>query len=282
MMSNWEFMDRLSGAPDDIINPNGLAYVIVSVIPFFYYLSSISWKNKFIFLLTMPALLYALALTGSRSGIVALLVVYTGIALKSHKKIFFIIFGVFIAVMLFARLSPDLQDRYLSIIDPTTKHSDTARGRIEGIKKSFGVAINRPVFGHGIGTNGEATWNLRRWTVISHILYGEIAIELGFIGLLIFLFFIKAIITNFAESLKVIKERMRDNRVLLAMNDSMQVWLLMNIAFSFVSYGLSGYAWYLLAGVSVVMRNLTEANYATEEVKSNESVAAIPIQKYNY
>ena len=37
-MANWEYMNRLSGAPNDIINPNGLAFVIVTVIPLLHFL----------------------------------------------------------------------------------------------------------------------------------------------------------------------------------------------------------------------------------------------------
>lgn len=285
MMSNWEFMNRLSGAPHDIINPNGLAYVIVSVIPFFYYLAKLNLKTKFIFILAMPPCFYALALTGSRSGIIALIIIYVGIVIKSHKKIFFVIFGIAISVMLFARLSPDLQERYISIVDPTTQHSDTARGRIEGMKKSFGIALHNPFFGHGIGTNGEATWNIRRWTSISHILYGEVAIELGYIGLIIFLVFLKSIITNFMECSRLINDRGGKDSLLPSMNNSMQLYLVMNIAFSFASYGLSGYVWYLLAGLSVVMRNLCDTSYKMEEIDSRESTSladAKTLQTYNY
>ena len=34
--------------------------------------------------------------------------------------------------------------------------------------------------------------------------------------------------------------------------NSMQVWLFMNLIFSFASYGLSSYEWYLFGGLSVV------------------------------
>ena len=64
------FMDRLAGAPDDVINSNGLAFVIVSVFPFVYYLSSFSLKWARPLLSSSPLLLYALALTGSRSGLI--------------------------------------------------------------------------------------------------------------------------------------------------------------------------------------------------------------------
>lgn len=41
-MAGWERLDRLSGAPHDIVNPNGLAFIIVSVIPFYYFLTQVS------------------------------------------------------------------------------------------------------------------------------------------------------------------------------------------------------------------------------------------------
>ena len=274
-MSNLEFLDRLSGAPLDIVNPNGLAFIIVSVIPFFYYLAAFSWKNKTIFLLTMPMFLYALILTGSRSGVIALMAVYAGIVLKSRKKTLLTVIGIVCAVMIFVRLPYETKMRYLSIIDPTTEHSDTVKGRVEGMKKSFGVALNRPVFGHGIGTNGEATWNIKQWTTISHILYGEVAIELGYVGLVIFLFFMKSIIIDSRETMRIIKERAEENHALLAIGNAVQIYLFMNIVFSLASYGLSGYVWYLIGGLVVVLRNLTEASYEMDEVESEEYVAEI-------
>ena len=33
-----EFLNRLSGAPSDVINPNGLAFVIIIALPFMYLL----------------------------------------------------------------------------------------------------------------------------------------------------------------------------------------------------------------------------------------------------
>lgn len=52
-MDKWGtiWLNRLSGSPYDVINPNGLAWVIVSIIPFMFYLSrSASLKKKFSFI----------------------------------------------------------------------------------------------------------------------------------------------------------------------------------------------------------------------------------------
>lgn len=282
MMSNWEFLNRLSGAPLDIINPNGLAFVIVSVIPFFYYLASLSWKNKTIFLLTIPLCLYALTLTESRSGVIAMGAVFAGIVMKSRKKTLLTVIGIVCAVMIFVRLPYETKMRYLSIIDPTTEHSDTARGRIEGMQRSFGVAMDRPIFGHGIGSNAEATWNIEKWTSMSHILYGEVAIELGYLGLIIFLFFMKSIILDFRKNIRIIKEREEENQTLLAIGNAVQVYLWMNIVFSLASYGLSSYVWFLIAGLTVVLRNLTEASYKLDEIESEEHLAEIGMQEYSH
>ena len=43
---------------------------------------------------------------------------------------------------------------------------------------------------------------------------------------------------------------------LVRLVDAMQTWLLMNTLFSFASYGLSSYEWYLFAGLSVVVRRM--------------------------
>ena len=265
MMANWEFMDRLSGAPHDIINPNGLAYIIVTVIPFLYFLYSLSWKHKIIFLLMMPISLYALTLTASRSGIIALIVVYIGLIIKSKKKMLLFVFGITFAIFLFVRLGPELQERYLSILDPTTKHSDTARGRITAITHDIGFFLSRPFIGHGLGTSGETRWTVGSMTHISHILYGEVAIELGLIGLIIFLFFMKSIISNLIDNSNILRSQIIEQRFLIIINNALQVWMLMNIAFSFASYGLSGYVWYLLAGLSAVLRNLAIIGQATNE-----------------
>ena len=51
-----EFADRLAGAPVDVINPNGLGFVIVTIIPFLYYLAFKSpiKKLKLIAMMILP------------------------------------------------------------------------------------------------------------------------------------------------------------------------------------------------------------------------------------
>jgi len=269
-MANWESMSRLSGAPSDVINPNGLAFVICTVLPFFYFMSGLSVKLRLAAALLALPCFYALALTGSRSGIIGLVVVILGIAIKSRNVaslLFVMVVGLIVGGFGFTFLSADMQDRYLSILGRGEKNLDTAEDRLEGMTEQMGVLMHRPIFGHGLGTSPEANANFTLsgpyagWQMPAHNLFLEVGQELGLIGVLIFVLFAKAIISGFARSRRALS-RHDTGGFLQRMIDAMQVWLAMNVVFSFASYGLSSYEWYLFGGLSVVVQRLAELKAA--------------------
>lgn len=251
-MSGWEYMERLSGAPKDTINPNGLAFVILTVIPFLYYLFNTSTFYRLFSLITMPVAFYALLLTGSRSGMIGLIIIFTIIVIKSKNKL--VISSIIIAVALFAfgTLSDVQKDRYLSIVSSDTRNATTAEGRTQGVISDFSVALRRPLFGHGLGTSREANANFGGKDQMSHNLYTEVAQELGFVGLLIFLFFIRSIVINYFNK----ESKPTNSGHIVAINNGILVFIITNILFSFASYGLTSYEWYLFAGLSVSVDRL--------------------------
>lgn len=259
MSAGSEFMNRLSGAPHDIINPNGLAFVIVSILPFSYYLSSVSPGWAIPLLATSPILIYGLVLTGSRSGLMGLLAIMIGIFMKSRRKATVLICFAVLMVSAVPFLSADQRDRYLSIIDSNTKNAITAEGRTEGTLDALEVALRRPIFGHGIGTSREANANFGNDDKRAHNLFAELFQEVGMVGLVIFLLFIKSIIQNFSAAMKTLKNTGTQSRYLANLVNAMQVWLMMNILFSLASYGLSSYEWYLFAGLSVSLCRMASA-----------------------
>jgi putative inorganic carbon (HCO3(-)) transporter len=258
-MSDWEYLNRLSGAPSDTVNPNGLAFIICTVLPFLYLLAGLSWKGRLAFILCTPPCIYALTLTGSRSGILGLVIVFGGILVKSQKRMLWALSGVLLVIVGFPLLSPDMQDRYLSIIGKGNKNAATAEGRITGVESDFMVALRRPLFGYGLGTSQEANANFGDNDKPAHNLYAEVTQELGFIGLVIFIRFLKTIFDGFAECKR--SNDGQDSSVFVRrLIDTLQVFLVMNFLFSFASYGLSSYEWYLLGGFSVVMLRLKGEN----------------------
>jgi O-antigen ligase len=248
-----EYMNRLSGGPHDIVNPNGLAYIIISVLPFLYFFSHLSWVNKIIFICAFPPFVYALNLTGSRSGMLGFIAICAGFVYKSKSRVLLGTIVVLGAVGGFCLMDPGHQERYRSIVDSHTSHSLTATSRFEKVLTHIEIGLQRPLFGHGLSTSAEAYYEFIGQNLLAHNLYAEILVELGFIGLGIFLLFMKSITMNFLQSYKMLKESAGGNLFLMKFTDSMQVWFWMNILFSFATFGLSSYNWYLFAGLSVTL-----------------------------
>jgi len=275
-IGSGEFAGRLAGAPADTINPNGLAFVIATVLPFLHYvLAPINKRTNFIYLLLIPVLLYTMVLTMSRSGVLALAIISAGIWLKSSHKTSLVIFGVLVLAVIFMNLNEVQKDRYLSIVSSDARQSASAEGRIEGWFSDFRVAMNRPVIGHGLGTSREANWNVVGKDQISHILWAEIWQEIGLIGLVLFILYLRAMIGNFLNAGKLVRDRLSENEFLYRSIQAMQVWLLMNLLFSFASYGLKSYEWYLFGGLSVVIFKCAQAKLAaanTDTLAGNQNI----------
>src|SRR5207245_115881 len=112
----------------------------------------LSSKYRFMALMLAPACLYVLSLTGSRSGAIGLAAVILGILVKAKSRASILLVAMVGGVVVgfgFTFLSPDLQDRYLSIIGKGEKNAATAEGRIEGMEAQFEVVMNRPILGYG-------------------------------------------------------------------------------------------------------------------------------------
>jgi O-antigen ligase len=133
--------------------------------------------------------------------------------------------------------------------------------------------LNRPIIGHGLGTSREANWNVAGKDQISHILWAEIWQEIGLIGLVLFVLYLRAMIRNFREARQLIKSRLPASDFLNRSVQAMQVWLLMNLLFSLASYGLKSYEWYLFGGLSVVLLNVVHKRLSDEDPASGANAS---------
>jgi putative inorganic carbon (HCO3(-)) transporter len=254
-MGNYELMDRLSGSPFDIVNPNGLAFVIIVVISLCHHiLLKGSTTQKLLYFVLLAPLLYAMVLTGSRSG-VSVLVLFALMAVWNSKRRVLVLSVLAVAVAaLLASMSPLERQRYLSIVDHSAKGGATAEGRITGMWTDLEVGMRRPIFGHGLGTSLEANANATGEALPSHTLYTEVLQELGLIGLSIFLWFIVETCKN---CLVAVKDARKAGGFLLHAAESSRDFGIVLVVFSLASYGLNEYQWYLLAALSVLLRDLS-------------------------
>jgi O-antigen ligase len=276
-----DYLDRLSGSPHDIVNPNGLAFVILTALPLLHFLCTLtSWGTLF-YLGLAPPLVYALILTSSRSGLLGLVIVLLGFFYLSRHRVALLASVIIGFALIVPNLSPEQRDRYRSIFDDRAKNAPTVELRMEGIKDDVKVIFHKPFVGHGLGTSREANVNIGSSSLLAHNLYIEVGQELGLCGLAIFLCFMGSVLTNFLAVRKALEETTpRTSSFLLALANGGSVWLAMNILFSFFSYGLHGYEWYLFGGLSVVLNRLsTEQNHDVRAPKKLKLLRVGPDSK---
>ena len=266
-MAGYAALNRLSGSPYDIINPNGLAFVMLTAMCFLHYVATMKASGTIAYVISLPPMLYALMLSGSRSGFLALMVIGGSLWLKSSRKVMLAAAMAVVVVVAVPYLSDDLVDRYMSIFSSNTKNSITAEDRTEGFMKDMAIAMRRPIFGHGLGTSLEANANFRNVAKPSHNLYSEAAEEVGFVGMFLLIGVIGSTVMAVRDSQLKLRASGSQNVLLLRVNDANQVWLIMNLLFSLASYGLSSYEWYLAAGLAAAVERCAAARTAEAVVE---------------
>lgn len=259
-IGNWEEMSRLAGSPYDIINPNGLGFLVVTTLPLLHYICNpTTFLRKVIWAAIGLAMCYALILSASRSSFLGLVVlVLIAIWRSKHRAPLFVMAGI-VAVVSFGLMNDLQRDRYVSIFSHDARGSATAEGRMSGLTADLEVAMRHPLFGHGLGTSREANANYRGEDRPSHNLYTEVAQELGFIGLAIFLSIIWAFVRGCYRARQVVASVGKDNPdldFLDKLSSSLLVLVMVYIFFSLASYGLLEPYWYIIGGLSVVTAQL--------------------------
>lgn len=274
-MGNYELMDRLSGSPYDIVNPNGLAFIIIVVISLSHHvMSKGGFWPRMLYLGMLAPLLYALMLSASRSGMLAVALFALLVILRSKHRALALCALTIIIVGLIASMSDIQRQRYLSIVDHHAKGGASAEGRVDGLWVDFKVGLETPVFGHGLGTSLEANANAYGEALPSHTLYTEVLQELGFVGLFIFMAFIIEACKNCIKAVRATASR---TGFVLHAGESARDFAFVLMFFSIASYGLNEYQWYLLAGLSVVLRRLSSKQQpVSETTQASVTGPAVP------
>lgn len=262
-LGGGEFASRLGGAPADVINPNELGFVLVTAIPFLhYFLMPRGFIIKILYFLLLALMLYALILTMSRGAFLALLVIGWFVFKESKRKIVLLVFVCMGVVAALSIMTDTQRERYLSLVSSDTSQSATADGRLIGMVNEFKLAMERPIFGFGLGTTAEAKFNTLGKSKASHNMYAEILIELGVVGFIFFVRFIFAIRKQLSEGLKLVREGDDFYQTLFKV---LNIIFWMFAVYSINYWGLSQYYWYNLAGLVIAASLLMNAKINKED-----------------
>ena len=259
-LGNWEYMDRLSGSPYDIINPNGLGFVIIMTLPLLHFLiKPDTVVRRLLWGGVACAMCYALVLSASRSGFLALVFLCLFVIWRSKYRAPLLAAAIVCGIIAFTLMTNLQRERYLSIVSHNAAGAATAEERINGVIGDFQVSLRRPLFGHGLGTSREANANFRGHDQLSHDLYTETAEELGYIGLVLLLALIWSFLRACWTAQQVVSATPTTDERLKFLHNvavSLVVVVAVDLFFSFASYGLSEPYWYFLGGLSVVTARL--------------------------
>lgn len=172
------------------IHPNSLAATICLSLPFHILLFRFE-KNRILKLCTVclfPILVYAMILTGSRSGFLGLgAVIFITWFVLPHKGIR-MLFLLAAAFLLIAIMPQQYKQRYSTIV--STEYDASTEGRFDAWEKGIQMFLDRPFTGVGFGVFGaahaEGYSEGRKNYLESHSLYIQLVAEMGIIGLIVF------------------------------------------------------------------------------------------------
>src|SRR5580765_154955 len=259
-LGNWEYMDRLSGSPYDIINPNGLGFVIIMALPLVYLIvRPDTAARRVLFGCLVAAMSYALVLSASRSGFLGLVFLGVLSIWRSKHRAAYLTAGIIVAVVGLGLMSSLQRERYVSIFSHSAKGGATAEARITGVIGDFKVSLRRPLFGHGLGTSREANANFRGEDLPSHNLYTEVAEELGYVGLVLLLMLIWSFLKACWTAQRLLSAAPLTEPRLRFLHDvagTLVVVVAVDLFFSFAAFGFSEPYWYFFGGLSVVTARL--------------------------
>jgi putative inorganic carbon (hco3(-)) transporter len=249
--------ESLSGA-----DPNTLAVNLVLAIPFMVF--AFVWtKNRFlraVLVVLSSSAVFTVAITGSRAGVIGLVLVLFFIWLLSPKRI--VTASVFLLVLAFGWvvLPPQYKTRYSSVFN--SEVDESTQGRFDAWKAGLNMFLARPLTGIGVGNFAVAyasgDYSSRGTWLKAHSLYVQLIAELGMAGVLTFVPLVFYLMRrNFR-----LRKRLKEEKI----NDDLIKWISYAITCSlgalfFTSifgHSLFRMHWYWCCGLTVVLWSLAD------------------------
>ncbi len=293
--SLWEFhfhgrhvyrmgIRRLVGIDETFSNPNAFAATIIYSLPFAWALwkseESKSIRKGLIFYGVMGVV--AIIFTGSRSGMVTLIFFMFLLLVRSQKKILGLFALVAVLFSIWQFMPQQYKLRFFTIFDESISASatDSARGRIEGLKNGLKLFTKRPMFGWGAGNFPYAVETIGVFNRMqAHNFYGQIASELGLMGIIPFtalclLIFRanKRIKANILAKIQISHD-MSNNLLLFTGTACLQVMLLLLFQGNF-GHNLYRYNWLLISAFIILCHHFSTGK---EIINSNTKRVSVPI-----
>jgi len=197
---------RMVGVGLSFSDPNSFAATVAYGIPIIspiLLLAEKKWQY-FVLIGLIVLAITCILLTGSRSGFACLVLLFLGVSLISKYRLKLIFLGIVAVPLVWMSLSLELQDRYLTLIDPSHGPANaeaSAESRMVFYHMAVDIWKKHPIFGVGPGCfSVESGTGMQ-----SHTLYAQTISNLGIVGVFALLVFVLCYLNNFREGHKLYK-----------------------------------------------------------------------------
>jgi len=248
---------RAGGATSLGEHPNSLALYMASVIPMLIYLFT-RYRNQIVrlcILILIGLCLDSLLVTGSRSGVLAIIGTALTYAWFSRRRWAYLGGIIILAVVIWAVLPQQYRVRYSSMTNEEVDAS--SQGRLNAWKAGIEMFIEKPIWGVGPEVFAAAYFNRQGVWLQSHSLYVEMLATVGLLGTAAWVFFI----IQFFYMLKYLKHaggqspgEEQDINVFVRANYAILVGLFVAGIFGHILFRDT---WYILAALVVARYNIT-------------------------
>ncbi len=268
-------IERAHSLGDVPIDPNTLATTIILAIPFIFFLIK-TYRNKLIkisLLMLLLSCIWTVILTGSRGGMVGIIILVLLLAWQSRYRTAAIAIGLSAIIILAAVMPDQYRERFMTIgsvsAESTSGASTSALGRIKGLFFGLELMMQRPLTGVGIGNFSWYFGKSGHGFFKAHNMMGTLAGELGLLGIGTFFF----LIITFLRNVKYVRMRYSQSGWKPDFNFNIASAIKLGIIMLFV-LGLFGHNlfrmnWYIFGAFSVVLANLTAVRLQADSESSD-------------
>ncbi|MFP5221220.1 MAG: O-antigen ligase family protein [Acidobacteriota bacterium] len=211
--SAWEFfvhgrfiytmgIKRMIGVDVTYGDPNSFAASICYSLPLLWAMLRYNFENKWLkigFWCYGALAVVAIAFTGSRSGMAALVLFLVVAGIGSSRKVIGVLFMALLMFLGWDFLPEDLQTRFFSTVESghgPASADESAAGRLAGFLQGLDVFAKYPILGIG-PANFQFSWPGLPRGHNAHNVFGQILGELGIVGTMTFAFLIMTVfLTN--------------------------------------------------------------------------------------
>lgn len=253
-------VDQLGGA-EYAVSESGLASGHVSLannllqgMPVLWYLG-ISGQNKLERFAGIGLFFFCfigVIISGSRGGFVGLMVIGFLISYFSEKKMLIMTLSLIIIIAsLFV-----MGDRYIGHIETIlqgTGSDMSASSRVQGLITGIEMMIRRPILGVGPGCYPVVRKAWFGWGLWSHNLYGRLAGELGIIGIITWVVFMRRYLTRCFE----IKNSITTDKWVETIATAIIVTTGVRLVLGMFGHALYSYIWYMMAVLVVCISDFS-------------------------